>query len=202
MTVAVVENPLARPFNWQIPQGSSPGVPRGQVEFQGTGIEIGASTAEQTTILISCALGIGFSYRLVDASVTLAFASITNLNEFGNAALASLFAFTPEAPNQSLTQRFRMDAGRPFIDPAGAHNGAFGFTSDASALPAKLVYQGEKFPTTLLNAQSGTTLLTISCANNSDTIAAAGSLDYYVRFLTYDINDENRWAINTPQLVI
>ncbi len=199
MTIAVVENPDPRPFMWSFPEGRN-GIPRGQVEFQNSLVSIGASTAEDRTILISCALPQGYAYRLQSVNMDIAGAANTDLQTFGQNAFVTLGAFVPSAPALTLRQAFPLPAAQPIRDTSSAFvDRGYASITDASAVPFKLQYSG-LVPNTILNAQSGTTLMTIQVAANDDTSTEC-FLGYYARFLVYDIADENKWAINTPQPV-
>ena len=200
MVVAVTESPAPRPFNWSFPEGRGPGIPRGQVEFQNSAVVIGAATGEARTVLISMALPQGYSYRLVDLNVDVASPTVASLEEWANLALVTMTAFNPQSPGNSLRQVWRMDAGQPAVDIDGTMPGLFGGQTDVSAFPIKTIFNGTP-PTTILNAQSGTTVVTINTASGADTTVAC-SLGYYGRFLVYDIAEENQWAMNTPQLVV
>ncbi len=200
VAVVVVENPVPRPFMWATPQAAGFGAPRGQLEFQNNGVEIAAVTADVRTILISMALPIGHTYRLRDLKIDLAGVLAADLEEFGQCAFCTLTAFTPQAPSQTLREVFRLDTGNALITASGALDG-YSFPSDASATPSKLIYQGE-VPSTLLNAQSGTTVLIVNISSSADTTVTAQLLGYYARFDVYDMAQENRWAINSPTLVV
>lgn len=196
MTINVTENPVGIPQTWSIP-AESPGVPMGQLVFQNTNVSVGAPTAEDVAITINGALPIGYAYRIVDAYMDLRAADVNDLDQFSRQAQLQLQAFNPTSPAQTIIIRQPMVVS----DVGLVNNRAVPNVLDSSATPKALLYSAPNLTSVPLTAQHATTVFQIAVGATPNT-ANAGVLGYYVRFLFYSINENEKWALHTPQLVV
>lgn len=195
VAITVTETPAPNLQLWDRPPGLTGGIPYGQVTFQSgnDGVVIPAATADTTNITITCALAIGWVYRLMDARVMIRLETNED-KSWTRVVEGQLLAFNPGSPDLTTNIPFNLQA---FGGLANA-----GVTSlpvfDISALPFGLIYQpATPLPNVPLVAQSAITSCRLALASISDT-TDDGLLRYYLRFLVYTIEAENRWAINTP----
>ncbi len=202
MTVTVTENPLPIVQRWSNPGG--PAIPGGiavaEYVFQNEAVVISETTAEQTHISINCALDQGWAYRLVEARVMCAFPAVGDVNEYSAFVQGQMLGFSPSAPAQ--TQNIPFALGNLISGNVLDSTLSPGAFTDGSALSFKIMWgPAVPLPNTILSARSATTLVRLFLGMNNDS-AAAGELTYYLRLLQYTIDQDTKWALNTPSLVV
>lgn len=193
MTINVTENPVATLQTWKTPP-SVQGAAGAALAFQNHAVVIPASNSEVTAISINCGLPVGFTYRLMHASVMIAGAYTANLNEYGRAAQGQLIKFNSSSQTSDNIPFVLPVVGHGRIDTSGAPT-----PTDDSAFPMKLMYGGE-VPNIPLTAEHPTTVCRLFIANIADTTPAM-SLTYYLRFLRYTIDEDQTYAIHSPSPV-
>lgn len=197
MTVTVTENPIGIRQGWTTPSGGATGVPVGQLLFGNQAVALGATTAEDLLVSINCALPPGWTYRLVEARVKLAFGSAST-NEWSRFAEGQIISDSPSDPGGTLDIPFELSGGR-YGDVANPNIMA---PLDGSALPFKQLYGPVvPLPSVPILSRSPTTLCRLFFAQGVDT-AGAGEMTYYLRFMIYTIADDARWAIHSQVPVI
>lgn len=191
VAIVVTENPAPQLQLWDRPEVHGAGIPIGSLVFQNVSVEIAAAVADITTISVNCALPIGWTYRLMDARLQLRMPVATDV-EWGEYIEGQIVMFNPSTPQ--LTGNIPFVLGRApgdTINPAQV---------DGSALPFAWIYgpfsQGAPLPNVPLAARSGTSVVRLFLASASDS-RAASEISYYLQFLIYSIEEDERWALHS-----
>jgi hypothetical protein len=197
VTINVTENPVGIPQTWSIPSGSA-GVPMGQLVFANQNVEIGPATSEVVAVSINGQLPIGYAYRLMDAYVDLKGPVHNDVDQYTRQAQLQLLAYNPTSPSQTIIIRSALSAGNLGIVNTESDPNVV----DASATPNTLIYAATNPPRVPLTALHPTTVFNINLGATSNTTTGTVKMGYYVRFLFYSIDENELYAIHTPELVV
>lgn len=138
-----------------------------------------AAAGEDQSVLVNCPLPRSFCYVLVELNMRMIGA---NAGNWGKGPMATLLDSASD-PSTQISLQLENNQG-------GASSSAIGaFTYQVAHVPPKLIV-----PLEIDNA-----LLQIFM-QNSTIDGAAGTLDFYARFLRYDRNQAQYWQVNTPVL--
>jgi len=183
VTVAVVDSaPFAT--KWEMPnnyQGIRSPIPRGLITYQGSDAIATLSAGDETSYQLSTVMPPGFAY--LPRNISLHFQSDDLVNNFGLNGLM-IYNFVGQLSN----------ARRP----------TYNLTSSGEAIGLAVIARKVWVPGTgtgkLLLTGGDSIVFQLSDMDSGGS--TAGSLAYYIEYYVFDIDQVDKWEVNTPIPVI